>query len=207
MADAFFSVDVETDGPIPGPFSMLSFAFVFAGTFDGGKFKREPTFSKTFYRELKPISMRFDEESLRVSGLNRDFLVQHGEDPKDAIMDANDWVLNIADGRCPVLVAYPLSFDWTWLYWYFVNFLDGDSPFKHSRCFDAKTAVALTTRRTVCKSGRHNLPNHLKSDFKHTHNALDDAIEQADIVSKVLEIWTKNNSTPNGAFLDETYRQ
>src|SRR6185437_9558285 len=33
--DAYFSADVETDGPIPGEYSMLSFALVFAGTFDG----------------------------------------------------------------------------------------------------------------------------------------------------------------------------
>jgi hypothetical protein len=31
--DAYFSADVETDGPIPGPFSMLSFAIVYAGSF------------------------------------------------------------------------------------------------------------------------------------------------------------------------------
>jgi hypothetical protein len=38
--DAYFSADVETDGPIPGVFSMLSFALVYAGSFDGRKFKR-----------------------------------------------------------------------------------------------------------------------------------------------------------------------
>jgi len=38
--DAYFSADVETDGPIPGPFSMLSFAIVYAGTFDGTNFVR-----------------------------------------------------------------------------------------------------------------------------------------------------------------------
>lgn len=30
--DAYFSADVETDGPIPGPFSILSFALVYAGS-------------------------------------------------------------------------------------------------------------------------------------------------------------------------------
>src|SRR5262245_56668885 len=33
--DVYFSADVETDGPIPGPYSMLSFALVQAGRFDG----------------------------------------------------------------------------------------------------------------------------------------------------------------------------
>ena len=38
--DVYFSVDDETDGPIPGPFSMLSFAIVYAGAFDGCTFFR-----------------------------------------------------------------------------------------------------------------------------------------------------------------------
>jgi hypothetical protein len=38
--DAYFSADVETDGPIPGPFSVLSFALVFAGSFDRSHFQR-----------------------------------------------------------------------------------------------------------------------------------------------------------------------
>ena len=38
--DTYFSADIETDGPIPGPYSMLSFAIVYAGTFDGNIFTR-----------------------------------------------------------------------------------------------------------------------------------------------------------------------
>ena len=38
--DVYFSADIETDGSIPGPFSMLSFALVYAGQFDGEAFER-----------------------------------------------------------------------------------------------------------------------------------------------------------------------
>jgi hypothetical protein len=41
-ADIYFSADVETDGPIPGPYSILSFAMVYAGRFDGSRFERPP---------------------------------------------------------------------------------------------------------------------------------------------------------------------
>jgi hypothetical protein len=37
--DIYFSADVETDGPIPGEYSMLSFALVYAGQFDGVRFE------------------------------------------------------------------------------------------------------------------------------------------------------------------------
>ena len=38
--DIYFSVDIESDGPIPGSFSMLSFALVAVATFDGEHFVR-----------------------------------------------------------------------------------------------------------------------------------------------------------------------
>ena len=38
--DVYFSADVETDGPSPGPYSLLSFALVYAGRFNGEIFER-----------------------------------------------------------------------------------------------------------------------------------------------------------------------
>ena len=54
--DLYFSADVETDGPIPGPYSMLSFGIAVAGSFDGQTFRR-PGRRATFYRELRPIRL------------------------------------------------------------------------------------------------------------------------------------------------------
>lgn len=59
--DMYFSADVETDGPIPGPYSILSFAIVYAGTFDGKTFRRPQDYRKVFYRELRPISEAFKQ--------------------------------------------------------------------------------------------------------------------------------------------------
>lgn len=36
--EVYVSVDVEADGPIPGPYSMLSFGLAECGTFDGHVF-------------------------------------------------------------------------------------------------------------------------------------------------------------------------
>src|SRR5213083_1257640 len=109
--DVYFSADVETDGPIPGPYSMLSFALVYAGRFDGIQFQRPSNFDDAFYRELKPISNDYQPEALRVNGLDRDRLCREGASPETAMAEASDWVNRIA-GQCrPVLVAYPLSFD------------------------------------------------------------------------------------------------
>src|SRR5690606_1762990 len=89
--DVYFSADVETDGPVPGRFSMLSFALVVAGTYDGRTFQRS-NFADTMYRELCPISEAFQPEALAVNGLDRERLVLSGKDPAEVMTEASDWV-------------------------------------------------------------------------------------------------------------------
>src|SRR5438105_4285148 len=179
--DAYFSADVETDGPIPGPFSMLSFAIVYAGSFDGQRFERPKNYERVFYRELKPISNQFQEEALKVNGLDRDRLCREGYDPERVMTEACRWVKDSCGQANPVLVAYPLSFDWSWLYWYFIRFSSEGSPFDHSRCFDIKTALAVKAAIPISEAGRSRLHPSLLSRRQHTHHAVDDATEQAEI--------------------------
>ena len=187
VVDAYFSADVETDGPIPGPFSILSFALVYAGAFDGRQFSKPKDYSLSFYTELRPISDNYQAEALRINGLDRDRLRTQGETPISAMASASAWVRSVAGRRKPVLVAYPLSFDWTWLYWYFIRFSPEGSPFDYSRCFDIKTAFAIKASLPIAEAGRSNLFFPLRSDHQHTHHALDDAIEQAQIFANVFQ--------------------
>lgn len=184
--DVYFSADIETDGPIPGEFSLLQFALVVAGTFDGTDFRTPERYDRYFVESVRPISERYEPEALRVNGLDRDRLQREGCDPFDAMSRAARWVLEQAGPGVPILVAYPLSFDWAWLYWYFTKFSASGSPFNHSRCFDLKTAFAVKARTPVAKAGHRNLPAELRSHRPHTHNALDDAIEQAEIFANIF---------------------
>ena len=187
QADAYFSADVETDGPIPGPFSMLSFAIVYAGSFDGEHFERPANYGRVFYQELKPISKEFQEEALRVNGLDRERLCREGHDPERVMTDASRWVKDSCGNANPVLVAYPLSFDWSWLYWYFIRYSAEGSPFGYSRCFDIKTALSVKGRIPICRAGRARLDPSLGSNRAHTHHAIGDAIEQAEIFANIFE--------------------
>lgn len=196
VGDAYFSADVETDGPIPGPYSMLSFALVYAGRFDGKRFRHPESFEQNFYRELKPISEKFQPEALRVNGLDRDKLLTHGEVPERAMSEAYEWITGFAGGAKPVLVAYPLSFDWAWLYWYFVQFSSKGSPFNHSLCFDMKTAYAVKASVPISEAGRSKILPQLLPDRRHTHHALDDAIEQAEIFGNLFEWGGTHGRTP-----------
>lgn len=185
--DVYFSADVETDGPVPGPFSMLSFALVVAGSYDGQRFERPTSFADSFEAELRPVGSEFQQEALRVNGLDRDRLLVEGRDPVECMSAAAAWVRARAEGATPVLVAWPVSFDWSWLYWYFVRFSRSGSPFSHSRCFDLRTAYAVKSGLPVGAAGSRSLPAALRSSRPHTHRALDDAIEQADIFANLFE--------------------
>jgi hypothetical protein len=186
-ADAYFSADVETDGPIPGPFSILSFAIVYAGSFDGTHFQRPGSYDQTLYKELRPISEDFQPEALSVNGLDRRRLCLEGDAPEIAMTEACRWVNKIAGAAQPVLVAYPLSFDWSWLYWYFIRFSAEGSPFAYSRCFDIKTALAVKAAIPISEAGRSRIDPSLRARHPHTHHAVDDAIAQAEIFANVFE--------------------
>jgi hypothetical protein len=185
--DSYFSADVETDGPIPGPFSILSFALVYAGSFDGRHFQRPGNYEERLYKELRPISENFEPEALRVNGLDRARLCLEGETPEKAMTEACRWVKRIAGTAQPVLVAYPLSFDWSWLYWYFIRFSTDGSPFAYSRCFDIKTALAVKAVIPISAASRSRIDPSLRSRHPHTHHAVDDAIAQAEIFANVFE--------------------
>ncbi|PRY02706.1 exonuclease [Allonocardiopsis opalescens] len=184
--DIYFSADIEADGPVPGPYSMLSLGLAVAGSFDGLVFTPADPAERTFYAELKPISPDFDAEALAVSGLDRELLARQGREPAEAMTEAARWVRGAAGRMSPVFVAYPLGFDWMWCYWYFTRFAAGGSPFGHSRCLDLKTLYAARAGVPVTGAVKRAMPAELLSSRPHTHHALDDAIEQAELFINLM---------------------
>jgi hypothetical protein len=193
-AETYFSVDVEADGPIPGPYSMISVGVAVAGRRGavpppGGPAR--PDFApaslgeQTFYRELRPISDDFVPEPLAVSGLDRERLVRDGADPATAMRELSAWVRECSGGARPVVVAYPAVYDWLFLYWYLVRFT-GHSVFGHSGCLDLKTMYATKAGVPLGQAVKRAMPPHLHSTRRHTHHALDDALEQAELFTNLM---------------------
>src|SRR5262245_2790666 len=115
--ECFISVDVETSGPIPGDYSMLSLGACVVGTGENG-----------FYSELKPINDNAVPDALKVSGFNLAALARSGETPKDAMSKLRDWVKAVSGEATPVFVGFNAGFDWSFVNWYFIHFL-GENPF------------------------------------------------------------------------------
>ena len=182
-ADMYFSLDVEADGPIPGEYSMLSFGIALAGRFDGKRFQALDPTAETFYVELRPISDRYDDQALAVSSLDRDALLRDGRDPATAMDDAAGWVRALAGPGRPVMVGFPLVFDWMFAYWYFERFGREGSPFDFSSGLDMKSMYAAKAGVTLSQAGKDDVPGFLRGPAPHTHQALGDAIEQAQIFS------------------------
>jgi hypothetical protein len=184
-ASCYVSVDIEADGPIPGPYSMLSLGAAVAGTQDAGGFTAADPERQTFYRELRPITEEFVPQALGVSGLDRERLCRDGAEPAVALAEFTGWVREVSAGAQPVMCGYPASYDWTFLYWYLIRFT-GSSPFGHSGCLDMKTLYATKAGVPLRAVAKGTMPRHLLSRRRHTHHALDDAIEQAELLANLM---------------------
>ncbi|MDJ0381849.1 3'-5' exoribonuclease [Streptomyces sp. G-G2] len=183
----YLSVDIEADGPIPGPYSMISFGAAVAGRQDGAAYTAADPEQHTFYRQLRPISAEFVPQALAVSGLDRARLVREGCEPALAMDEFRSWVREVCAGARAVMCGYPASYDWTFLYWYLMRF-GGESPFGHSGCLDMKTLYATKARVPLRSVAKRTMAPELLPARRHTHHALDDAIEQAELMSNLM-LW------------------
>ena len=141
----------------------------------------------TFYRELQPISDAFEPDALAVSGLDRERLKVDGATPESAMHDFVAW-LDDCGGK-PVFVSYS-TWDWVFGYWYLIRFA-GRSPFGHSS-FELKSAYLATFGTSWAETGKRHIarqhPELLDGLGPHTHNALDDAVEQAGLCRRLLDV-------------------
>jgi hypothetical protein len=178
MIEIYVSTDVETDGPIPGPYSMLSFA--------SAAYRVDKTLLGTFAANLEtlpgaashPQTMGWWRERPEAWAAAR----QNLQPPETAIKCYLDWVKALPG--IPVFVAYPAVFDFMFVYWYLIRFA-GESPFSHS-AVDVKTYAMALLDKPYCRSGKASLPQRWFDDLPHTHRALDDAIEQGALFCNML---------------------
>ena len=175
LDDLYISIDIESDGPIPGDYSMSSFGAVVA----------QAPFDRTFYRELKPITDKFVPEAAAVAGLSRDKLQAEGADPAQAMRDFAAWIKEeCGRGRRPVAVFFNAPFDWQFINWYFHHFF-GQNPLGISGLDVKALYMGASGKRRWSETAKAKIERHLRSSRRHTHHALSDAIEQAELFLNV----------------------
>jgi hypothetical protein len=178
--EVFISIDMEADGPIPGDYSMQSIGAVVVGRPD-----------KTFYIELKPISENYDPVASSIGqnqfgeSFTREYLQTYGKDPKEAMEEFANWIKEVSQDQRPVFVAYPAGFDFTWIHWYMIHFL-GKDPFGIN-ALDMRSFFMGAFKNPYWNSNKQKMKKLFPPSSKHTHNALDDAIEQSEIFEGMLQ--------------------
>lgn len=158
---SYFVVDIESDGPIPGDFSMVCFGAVLV----------EEGLERSFYGKLKPISEKYVPEALAVSGFTREDTLNF-DSPQQVMLDFEQWIKQNSKGR-PIFISDNNGFDWMFICWYFHHFI-GRNPFGFSsrRLADLYCGVVKDTFAQW---------KHLRKTA-HTHHPVDDAKGNAEVL-------------------------
>jgi hypothetical protein len=175
----YVSCDIESDGPIPGDFSMLSLG--------AAAFAPDGTLISTFSVNLRtlpgaqedPDTMKWWSGNQEAYNLTR----QDTRDPKQAMEQFVSWVNKL--GGKPVVVGYPVFFDYMFVYFYIRHFgLETNLSFS---ALDIKTYASAMLKLPYRESTKKNFPKHWFPKDKHTHVAVDDAVEQGKLFMNMLK--------------------
>ena len=172
--DTYICVDVETAGPIPGDYSLLSIG---ACTTD------EPV--STFYIELQPVNENSILEAANIHKLSMQRLEKEGVPAYEAMQRFESWLTSqVPQGNQPVLVAFNAPFDWMFINYYFMHYL-GHNPFGHA-ALDIKALYMGAARVAWSKTSWHHISPKYEEMANLTHHALQDALDQAELFKKIL---------------------
>ena len=179
----FCSVDIETDGPIPGDYSMLSIGAV--------AFAKDGVEVSSFYCTLNPLpDARQHPDTMKWWGNHQDAwkeVQKRPVAPATAMQLFYSWLKRLP-GK-PIFVGYPATFDFSFVYWYLIHF-GHDSPFSFS-AIDLKTYAYVLLDIPYNQMIKRNMPEEWFTGDKHSHHALEDAKEQGKIFIEMLKFRNK----------------
>ncbi|UYN83876.1 MAG: 3'-5' exonuclease [Microcella sp.] len=171
------SVDIEAAGPSPSSYAMLSI---------GACLVDEPSSEAPdrFYAELRPDREAVDERAMTVGGFTLEGLRASGTEPQAAMQQFADWIESVTpEGSRAVMVGFNAAFDWMFVCDYFDRYL-GRNPFGHS-ALDIKAYYMGVTGEPWSKTAMVHVAEHYGVTVDLTHNALDDARDQASLFRAV----------------------
>lgn len=157
---AYIMVDIESDGPIPGDYSMISFGAVLVNA----------QLDQTFYGQLAPISDKYIPEALAVSGFTREE-TNSFRDPAIVMHEFAEWVTTVCGKDRPIFISDNNGFDWMFICWYFYHFT-GSNPFGHSS--QNLGSLYKGIEKDMFKNFKHLRVT------SHTHHPVEDAMGNAE---------------------------
>lgn len=180
-SEVFISIDVETAGPIPGEYSLLSIGACLVANPD-----------VTFACELRPINDNADPAALEVSGLSLQQLRRTGLEPATAMMRFRDWIRDATGERQdPIFVGFNAPFDWSFVNYYFHRFAGGN-PFGFT-ALDIKALYMGVMGCTWSDTRSSRIAEHVRPTLHSDHDALHDAQYQAELFRLILAEQRRGN--------------
>lgn len=187
--ELYFSTDIETDGPIPGENSMLSFA---SAVFNpkGQLIRNGASISFEANLEFLPDA-KADLKTMEWWTTQPEAWEAHRQNlqtPDIAMGSYVRWVNQVCEdfNAIPICVCYPAGFDFTFLYWYLIKFA-GKSPFGFS-ALDVKSYGMAVLGTTFKDSTKKEYPKEwFNPEVPHNHKALDDAVGQGHLFVSMLQ--------------------
>tara|TARA_Y100000294_G_C8435210_1_gene288466 strand:+ start:201 stop:782 length:582 start_codon:yes stop_codon:yes gene_type:complete len=183
--------DIEADGPIPGPHSMISLGAVAVNQVGKELGEFEINFLPLENAKPHPNVMKWftthAPEALKYTKYNQ-------VSPKTGMKKFGNWLLTLPSPR--VMAAHPAPFDFMWVNWYIQTFLADqleEPPFtypffdiKGQAALDIKSYAAAVLGKDYREIHRDNYPPEFHDNTKHSHKAIEDAREYAQLLIKLL---------------------
>jgi DNA polymerase III epsilon subunit-like protein len=174
MKEVYISVDIEAAGPVPAIYSMLSL---------GAMDVQDP--DATFYVEFQPINDKSVPEAMKVVGRTLQDFRRTGREPTEGMIAFRDWLSSVAGSGKLVFVGFNATFDWAFVNFYFHHYL-GQNPFGLGG-LDIKSYYMGMTGCAWEDTRSNRIAPELKGTSAHTHNALDDAVEQGEMFRRMRD--------------------
>jgi len=147
-----------------------------------------PTICRTFYVMLKPLTEYYDSESMEyTSGKTLKYYSENGEKPKEAIEKFVEFLLDIKSvtKKKVLLASDNPEFDVGWIRLYLELYGYDAGEILHHNPMSIKDLARGLMRNL--RTNLYNLPTKFRVPALHSHNALDDALRNAEIFVKLLQ--------------------
>lgn len=183
----YISIDVESDGPTPGVNNLLSVGAV-------AFYNQEP--QETFEANLDLLPYCAPNETTMRDFWNKNekhkaLYQQTRENTVGHIKFAQMFVdfceRQVVNSKHHVVfVAAPASYDHKWIDYELQTFYRYN-PFGHSQCLDMRSVVFGRMDLPFYKVGKRQYPKEWFPEQKHTHVAVEDALEQGQMFMNMIK--------------------
>lgn len=186
---AYLSIDGETDGPVPGLFSLRSVGMALFSTSGNVLWQ--------FESNMKPLTeasvdkKTWDWWNEPEQKLAFEHMLNDPRDPEEVFIELAQTIVKLKQSYKIFVICWPACFDWAFIQYYMYKFV-GDNPLgRAAKCATSYAwAMAKTNNPNV---SIHNLLDAWDDKrFQHTHKALDDALEQGARFINMLRENTRN---------------